>query len=73
MIDEANNNRVVLIDFGFSTSSDRKLKIFCGTPSYMCPEIVKRSWYSGVKADMWALGVIFYRMVTGNFPFRGNS
>jgi serine/threonine protein kinase len=39
----------------------------------MCPEIVKRSWYSGIKADMWALGVILYRMVTGNFPFRGTS
>lgn len=73
MIDEAHENRVVLIDFGFATACDRKLKMFCGTPSYMCPEIVKRGWYSGIKADMWALGVIFYRMITGSFPFRGTS
>lgn len=73
MIDEANDNRVVLIDFGFATSCEKKLKMFCGTPSYMSPEIVKRSWYSGSKADIWALGVILYRMATGVFPFRGGS
>ena len=40
LIDERNN--VKIIDFGFSVSSapDQKLKIFCGTPSYMAPEIV---------------------------------
>jgi serine/threonine protein kinase len=31
-----------LIDFGFSTCipNEKKVKIFCGTPSYMSPEIV---------------------------------
>jgi serine/threonine protein kinase len=41
LVDDRNN--VKLIDFGFSlfcTSQDQKLKIFCGTPSYMAPEIV---------------------------------
>ena len=33
---------IKLIDFGFCCSSppETKLKIFCGTPSYMAPEIV---------------------------------
>ena len=33
---------IKLIDFGFCccNSADVKLKVFCGTPSYMCPEIV---------------------------------
>ena len=33
---------VKLIDFGFSVGAipTDKLKVFCGTPSYMAPEIV---------------------------------
>ena len=35
---------VKIIDFGFSTCipHERKVKIFCGTPSYMAPEIVSK-------------------------------
>ncbi len=37
LLDE--NQNVKLIDFGFSTciQNDKKIKIFCGTPSYMAP------------------------------------
>ena len=40
MLDSKGN--VKIIDFGFSTCipNDKKIKIFCGTPSYMAPEIV---------------------------------
>lgn len=33
------NSTVKLIDFGFSTCipNDKKIKMFCGTPSYMSP------------------------------------
>ena len=33
-----------LIDFGFSTclGKEKQIKIFCGTPSYMAPEIVQK-------------------------------
>ena len=47
MINE--NHEVKIIDFGFSISipKNKKLSIFCGTPSYMAPEIVKKKSYSG--------------------------
>ena len=65
---------VKLIDFGFSgITGEKKLKIFCGTPSYMSPEIVRKSEYEGKPVDMWALGVLLYVMLTGAFPFRGSS
>ena len=65
---------VKLIDYGFSVvvNGDRgHLKIFCGTPSYMSPEIVKRSEsYEGKPVDMWALGVLLYVMLSGILPFK---
>jgi serine/threonine protein kinase len=42
IIIEPKKNTIKLIDFGFACSmpSDMKYKVFCGTPSYMSPEIV---------------------------------
>jgi len=66
---------VKLIDFGFSFCSlpTQKLKIFCGTPSYMSPEIVNKRPYLGPPSDMWSMGILFYVMLCGTFPFRGNT
>lgn len=71
---EEGSRAVKLIDFGFSVIvSNQKLKVFCGTPSYMCPEIVRKEDYEGKPVDIWALGVLLYVMLTGTFPFRGVS
>jgi serine/threonine protein kinase len=47
LLDEGLN--VKLIDFGFSTwtPSGKKTSLFCGTPSYMAPEIVNKKEYLG--------------------------
>jgi serine/threonine protein kinase len=39
----------------------------------MAPEITKKKEYDGRAVDMWALGVLLYVMLTGNFPFKGIS
>lgn len=66
-------NNIKIIDFGFSIAipEDKKLKIFCGTPSYMAPEIVEKNEYVGQKADVWALGIVLFAMLQGRFPFKG--
>lgn len=71
LLDEHHN--IKIIDFGFSICAlaSQKLKIFCGTPSYMAPEIVMKKEYSGPPADMWSLGVLLYAMLCGVFPFKG--
>lgn len=58
---------IKLIDFGFCccTSSDTKLKIFCGTPSYMCPEIVMKKEYYGPPTDIWATGILLFALLCG--------
>lgn len=40
-----------------------------GSPLYMSPEQMKSSRYVDARSDLWAVGVILYRMVTGALPF----
>lgn len=58
-----------LIDFGFSTYNDNECDIFCGTLSYMAPEIIENKSFKGDAADVFSLGVIMFILVTGSFPF----
>lgn len=76
MLLDKRTGRLKLIDFGFAVQmkgKDHKLRFFCGTPSYMAPEIVMSREYSGFAIDVWALGVALYVMMTGQFPFAGNT
>lgn len=71
---ESATGLVKIIDFGFSLqlrSADQRLKVFCGTPSYMAPELVMGKEYSGFCTDMWALGVVLYGMLVGRLSFEG--
>lgn len=64
---------IKIIDFGFGTISPRNklLNFFCGTPSYMPPEIVLKKDYLGEFADIWSIGILLYTILCGAFPFRG--
>jgi serine/threonine protein kinase len=71
LIDDSGNAKI--IDFGFSSSGKPYLTSYCGTPPFMCPEIVQKRPYSGIKADIWALGVMLFLMTNGKLPFKATS
>merc|ERR1712080_171379 len=67
---------VKLIDFSlakeYSPVAPMRTKI-C-TPSYVAPEIlVKEDVPYTEKVDVWSLGVVFYIVLCGSPPFRGNT
>jgi tRNA A-37 threonylcarbamoyl transferase component Bud32 len=73
LLDSKNN--VKIIDFGFSIENpkDKTLNVFCGTPSYMAPELVTKKNYYGHLIDIWAAGILLYVMLAGYFPFKDVS
>ena len=62
---------VKLIDLGFATVCRKGVKLDknCGTPCYMDPDLTKRQSYLGQAADVWALGVVLFFLLTGRQPF----
>jgi hypothetical protein len=73
---DATPDLVKLLDFGIARSrADTRLtnsgELF-GTPQYMAPERVM-SGESGPSVDLYALGVIFYEILTGNLPLEAKD
>ncbi|KAL3913696.1 MAG: hypothetical protein SGPRY_007892 [Prymnesium sp.] len=62
----------VLSDFGLAKEAITSLQggtwSFCGTPSYMAPEVLQGSGH-GVAVDWWCFGTLIFEMLVGTPPF----
>ena len=69
------NNNVKISDFSLSNQwhPQKKLDTFCGSPTFMAPELFLGRPYTGLEEDVWSLGGILYTIVTGSLPFRGQD
>ncbi|MBI5482606.1 MAG: serine/threonine protein kinase [Deltaproteobacteria bacterium] len=70
-------DRAVLLDFGLAKATDAMAQTqltstgeVLGTPLYMAPEQARGDELDG-RADLYALGVVLFEMVTGTPPFSG--
>jgi len=65
-----------ITDFGVARSAgDTGITdsgIIIGTPAYLSPEQAKAEPLDG-RSDLYALGLIFFEMLTGTLPFRGGT
>jgi len=71
---------VKILDFGVAKVRDPNVSegrvtqqgVVFGTPEYMAPETA-RIGVSDPRTDVYALGVMFYEMLTGTVPFSGET
>jgi serine/threonine-protein kinase len=76
------SSRIKVLDFGISKAKRGLLDIdveltrtnsVLGTPVYMAPEQLKNAKGVDHRADIWALGIIAYELLTGTLPFRADN
>jgi len=71
-------DRIKLLDFGIAMKDDARRLTFAGpspmlgTPDYIAPEQVKGQ-RGDQRSDIYALGAMFFEMLTGQPPFTGPS
>lgn len=77
----APDQSVKLLDFGITkllTSAHSVLPrtqagVVLGTVAYMAPEQLADARAVDARADLWAVGVMLYEMISGRRPYRGNT
>jgi formylglycine-generating enzyme required for sulfatase activity/predicted Ser/Thr protein kinase len=70
---ETGTKRIKLLDFGLTRLADTEQDLtgpgqVLGTPTYMAPEQARGERVDG-RADLFSVGVVLYRMITGKSPF----
>lgn len=65
--------KVKVVDFGLVKEVDPEVEVtgsglLMGTPRYMSPEQIQEDGVDG-RADIYALGVVLFRCLTGHLPF----
>ena len=69
---------IKLLDFGISKVIAHQVALtqtssMLGSPLYMAPEQMTSSKHVDARADVWALGIILYELLTGEPPFQGET
>ena len=77
MVDE--QGMPLIMDFGLAKRDVGEITMtvdgqILGTPGYMSPEQASgQSHWTDRRSDIYSLGTVLFRMLTGELPFRGNA
>lgn len=70
------NGTAKILDFGIALGEGSTIKtktgLVMGTPNYMAPEQISGD-HVDQRADMWAVGVILYELISGVRPFTAST
>lgn len=70
------DGRLLLTDFGtgrpFSPRGSELIDELAGSPLYLAPEVLTGG-VATVQSDLYSLGVLLFRLATGEFPVQGRS
>ncbi|XP_028936599.1 serine/threonine-protein kinase 40 isoform X1 [Ornithorhynchus anatinus] len=72
MVLSKRTHRITITNFCLGkhlVSEDDLLKDQRGSPAYISPDVLSGRPYRGKPSDMWALGVVLFTMLYGQFPF----
>jgi serine/threonine-protein kinase len=74
---------IKVLDFGISKSEDREVwertltrtgaDAVLGSPPFMSPEQIRRPKEVDGRTDIWAMGIVLYRLMCGRMPFDGET
>lgn len=66
------DRHLFLLDFGLVSKVHARSSEIAGTPAYIAPEVWRGARVTSA-ADMYAIGVMLYEILTGNVPFQGEA
>ena len=79
LIGDAAAPTVKLLDFGIAKQTDGETMtmtgtgLIVGTPGFIAPEVIVGAVSDDPRSDLYALGVMWFEMVTGARPFDANT